>query len=181
MCLQHLLVRSWNRTGNLFLMPKKTFSPPLVLFMKKKQNKPLQAYFLIINQRIDSLSEYRSRSPLPLHPTPSTPSADRSVHIWLLWACPRVRVAGLLACVSTGRTRVSAGQTAVCGAAELVMCDIVIGWFGLLGGSICVWKTSSPWHLYNRPLQHPQKIFVFHSKFDWISSVLHCVQGLGRC
>lgn len=34
-CLQHLLVRSWNRTGNLSLMPKKTFFFPLVLFMKQ--------------------------------------------------------------------------------------------------------------------------------------------------
>lgn len=34
-CLQHLLVRSWNRTGNLSLMPKKTFFFALVLFMKQ--------------------------------------------------------------------------------------------------------------------------------------------------
>lgn len=85
-CLQHLLVRSWNRTGNRSLMPKKTsFFPPWFILWNNCWGSPtpFQAYFLIMNQRTDSSSEYRSRCPAP---------SDLYMHIWLrlcqcTWVC----------------------------------------------------------------------------------------------
>lgn len=138
-CLQHLLVRSWNRTGNLSLMPKKTFFFPLVLFMKQLLRFPNSLSSLFSDN--ESKDWFRSNTPC----LQILICTFCCVHVSVL------RYVVLLAHVSAEMMRVFTGETAICGAAEFMMCNFHICWFGLLGEYLCVWKVKenfqSLWHL----------------------------------